>query len=121
MPTISALQKDTAFPYLNKNFKFVKTQPLYTAFIGNFNGHRGMIMVNESAAKILSLCDGKTKVLNIKSRLTEYYKEDYNRVSALVDNFIDSFPLWGILIYFLKKLRETHLFLLAAQHIGHQM
>lgn len=72
MSTISALQKDTAFPYLNKNFKFVKTQPLYTAFIGNFNGHRGMIMVNESAAKILSLCDGKTKVLNIKSELTEY-------------------------------------------------
>ena len=109
MSTISALQKDTAFPYLNKAFKFVKTQPLYTAFIGNFNGHRGMIMVNESAAKILSLCDGKTKVLNIKSELTEYYKEDYNRVSALVDNFIDSFSTLGYIDLLLEETQRDSL------------
>lgn len=59
--------------------------------------------------------------MNIKSELTEYYKEDYNRVSALVDNFIDSFSTLGYIDLLLEETQRDSLVLLAVQHIGHQM
>ena len=77
------------YPLLNKNFVAIKEQPLYCTLVSNFAGRRFFLKMNESAAKILQLCNGLNSVEEIKTSLAMTYAEKADRVSALVDNFLD--------------------------------
>lgn len=76
------------YPTLNECFVAVKEQPLYSAFVGNFEGKNVLLRMNESAARILRLCDGTKTIEEIIQILTLHYHEKEETVSNFVNTFL---------------------------------
>lgn len=76
------------YPTLNECFIAVKEQPLYSAFVVNSNGNNVLLRMNESAARILRLCDGTKTIEEIKKIPTLHYHEKEETVSNFVNTFL---------------------------------
>lgn len=61
------------------------------------NNSRNYLCVNETAARILELCNGKNSIENISSELVEVYDEKYEIVKKYIMDFLEPLVEAGII------------------------
>ncbi|OOM11959.1 antilisterial bacteriocin subtilosin biosynthesis protein AlbA [Clostridium saccharobutylicum] len=78
------------YPIIN-NILRIKLQPI-GAGIYLCNEKRqlqGILQINSTALEILKLCNGKNSLDEIKKKLLDKYNEEFEKISNLVDDFIN--------------------------------
>ncbi len=78
------------YPVISECFYEEHRQPLYSKYYANVKNQKRQIVINNTAADIFRLCNGKNTINDIIDILSKKYSESRNTAEGLIKSFINS-------------------------------
>lgn len=84
--------KNKIFPVLKEGFNLQRITTggrIYTNLNSNLKNNKQFFEVNESAGRIIELCDGKTELEEIASKISSHYNEGYQPTLSIIKSYLN--------------------------------